>query len=195
MRTSQVAAGSTHQPFTFYVAGGALYLAITSSPTACLSSPKRARRAACGAKRTDHGPALHLDHILAPARRAAGTLSVWALSVFFGAFIAAGVTWMRGSGIKPAEWIARAYIFVFRGAPLLVQLFVVYYGLSSFPLVRARVFWPFLRDAFNCATLSCALCTPPIRARSSAARSPACRTARSRRRAPAACRASCCSAG
>ena len=30
MRTSQVAAGSTHQPFTFYVAGGALYLAITS---------------------------------------------------------------------------------------------------------------------------------------------------------------------
>ena len=87
------------------------------------------------------------------------TLSVWALSVFFGAFIAAGVTWMRGSGIKPAEWIARAYIFVFRGAPLLVQLFVVYYGLSSFPLVRASVFWPFLRDAFNCATLSCALCT------------------------------------
>ena len=30
MRTSQVAAGSTHQPFTFYVAGGALYLALTS---------------------------------------------------------------------------------------------------------------------------------------------------------------------
>jgi octopine/nopaline transport system permease protein len=87
------------------------------------------------------------------------TLSVWALSVFFGAFIAAGVTWMRGSGVKPVEWIARAYIFVFRGAPLLVQLFVVYYGLSSFPAVRASIFWPFLRDAFNCATLSCALCT------------------------------------
>ena len=87
------------------------------------------------------------------------TLSVWALSVFFGAFVGAGVTWMRGSGVKPAEWIARAYIFVFRGAPLLVQLFVVYYGLSSFPAVRASVFWPFLRDAFNCATLSCALCT------------------------------------
>ena len=87
------------------------------------------------------------------------TLSVWALSVFFGALIAAGVTWMRGSGVKPVEWMARAYIFVFRGAPLLVQLFVVYYGLSSFPAVRASIFWPFLRDAFNCATLSCALCT------------------------------------
>ncbi len=87
------------------------------------------------------------------------TLSVWALSVFFGAFIAAGVTWMRGSGVKPLEWIARAYIFVFRGAPLLVQLFVVYYGLSSFPEVRASVFWSILRDAFTCATLSFALCT------------------------------------
>ena len=87
------------------------------------------------------------------------TLSVWALSVFFGAFIAAGVAWMRGSGVKPVEWVARAYVFVFRGAPLLVQLFVVYYGLASFPAVRASIFWSFLRDAFNCATLSCALCT------------------------------------
>ena len=66
------------------------------------------------------------------------TLSVWALSVFFGAFIAAGVTWMRGSGVKPVEWIARSYIFVFRGAPLLVQLFVIYYGLSSFPASAPR---------------------------------------------------------
>jgi octopine/nopaline transport system permease protein len=87
------------------------------------------------------------------------TLSVWALSVFIGAFIGAGVTWMRISGVRPLEWAARAYIFVFRGAPLLVQLFVVYYGLSSFPEVRASVFWPFLRDAFSCATLSFALCT------------------------------------
>ena len=87
------------------------------------------------------------------------TLSVWALSVFVGAFIGAAVTWMRVSGVKPLEWAARAYVFIFRGAPLLVQLFVVYYGLSSFPVVRASVFWPFLRDAFNCATLSCALCT------------------------------------
>jgi len=29
MRTAQVGAGSTHQPFTFYIAGGALYLALT----------------------------------------------------------------------------------------------------------------------------------------------------------------------
>ena len=87
------------------------------------------------------------------------TLEVWALSVVFGAAIAAGVTWMRVSGSKPLEFFARGYVSVFRGTPLLIQLFIVYYGLSSFPAVRASVFWPFLRDAFGCAVLSFALCT------------------------------------
>ena len=87
------------------------------------------------------------------------TLEVWALSVAFGALIGAGVTWMRVSGNRVLTGIARAYVFVFRGSPLLVQLFVIYYGLSSFPAVRASVFWPFLRDPFFCAVLSLALCT------------------------------------
>ena len=87
------------------------------------------------------------------------TLEVWALSVAFGALIGAGVTWMRVSGNRALAAIARAYVFVFRGSPLLVQLFVIYYGLSSFPAVRASVFWPFLRDPFFCAVLSLALCT------------------------------------
>ena len=87
------------------------------------------------------------------------TLEVWALSVALGAIVAAGVTFMRVSGSRPLELFARAYIFVFRGTPLLVQLFIFYYGLSSFPAVRHSLFWPFLRDAFSCAVLSLALCT------------------------------------
>ena len=87
------------------------------------------------------------------------TLEVWALSIVLGALIAMGVTWMRVSGSKPLEWFARGYIFIFRGTPLLVQLFIVYYGLSSFPAVRASPVWPLLRDAFSCAVISLALCT------------------------------------
>lgn len=87
------------------------------------------------------------------------TLGVWSLSVALGALVAAGVTWMRASGIWPLQLFARAYVFVFRSTPLLVQLFIVYYGLSSFAAVRHSVFWPFLRDAFDCAVLSLALCT------------------------------------
>jgi octopine/nopaline transport system permease protein len=92
------------------------------------------------------------------------TLEVWALSVILGAIIAGGVTWMRASGSKPLELVARAYIAVFRGTPLLIQLFIVYYGLASLPAVRASVFWPFLRNAFDCAVLSLALCTAAYQA-------------------------------
>ncbi len=87
------------------------------------------------------------------------TLSVWALSVILGAIIAAGVTWMRASDSKPLEFAARAYVAVFRGTPLLIQLFIVYYGLASLPAVRHSIFWPVLRDAFTCGVLSLGLCT------------------------------------
>ena len=92
------------------------------------------------------------------------TLSVWFLSVVLGALVAGLVTWMRVSGVKPLELFARAYVMVFRGTPLLIQLFVVYYGLASLPAVRASLVWPFLREAFNCAVLSLALCTAAYQA-------------------------------
>ena len=92
------------------------------------------------------------------------TLEVWALSVVLGALVAAGVTWMRVSESKPMKLFARAYVAVFRGTPLLIQLFIVYYGLSSLPAVRASFAWLFLKSAFNCAILSLALCTAAYQA-------------------------------
>jgi len=89
---------------------------------------------------------------------------VWFLSVVLGGLVAGLVTWMRVSGVKPLELFARAYVTVFRGTPLLIQLFVVYYGLASLPAVRASLVWPFLREAFNCAVLSLALCTAAYQA-------------------------------
>ena len=92
------------------------------------------------------------------------TLSVWFLSVVLGGLVAGAVTWMRVSGVKRFELIARAYVTVFRGTPLLIQLFIIYYGLASLPAVRASLVWPFLRDAFNCGVLSLALCTAAYQA-------------------------------
>jgi octopine/nopaline transport system permease protein len=87
------------------------------------------------------------------------TLEVWFVSVALGALIAAGVTFMRVSGMKPLEWLARAYVALFRGTPLLIQLFIVYYGLASLPAVRHSIFWPFLREPFFCGVLALGLCT------------------------------------
>jgi arginine/ornithine transport system permease protein len=51
------------------------------------------------------------------------------------------------------------FTYVVRGTPLLVQLFLVYYGLAQFEAVRESVAWPLLREAWFCAWLAFAINT------------------------------------
>jgi arginine/ornithine transport system permease protein len=51
------------------------------------------------------------------------------------------------------------YTYVFRGTPLLVQLFIIYYGLSQFDAVRDSWMWQYLQDAWFCAILAFTLNT------------------------------------
>ena len=55
--------------------------------------------------------------------------------------------------------LCTAYVAVIRGTPLLVQLFLVYYGLAQFDAVRNSFMWPYLRDPFWCATATMTLHT------------------------------------
>jgi octopine/nopaline transport system permease protein len=87
------------------------------------------------------------------------TVFLWALSITIGGMLALGLTWMRVSRRPILERIARGYIFLFRGSPLLVQMFLIYYGLGQFAWVRGSILWPVLRDPFSCAAISLALCT------------------------------------
>lgn len=86
------------------------------------------------------------------------TLAIFVLAVAASACAGAGLTAMRISPNPVLSRAARIYIFVFRGLPLLIQIFLVYYGLGQFETVRHSAFWPFLRDPFWSATLSLALC-------------------------------------
>ncbi len=87
------------------------------------------------------------------------TLLLAVSSTAIGVVIAIALASMRIWGPKWAQAIARGYVFVFRGTPLLVQLFLIYYGLSQFEAVRQSIFWPFLREPFWCAILSLSLNT------------------------------------
>jgi len=87
------------------------------------------------------------------------TMALFVLSVALGFVLAIGLTAMRLSHNPVLSRIARGYIYVFRGTPLLIQMFLVYYGLGQFAVVRESFLWPFLREPFNCAVLSLALCT------------------------------------
>lgn len=64
--------------------------------------------------------------------------------------------------VSASPWLnipPRVYIFFFRGTPLLVQLFLVYYGLSQFDAIRESFLWPVLREAYWCAIITFSLHT------------------------------------
>ncbi|MFJ6324781.1 MULTISPECIES: ABC transporter permease subunit [unclassified Rhizobium] len=87
------------------------------------------------------------------------TLELAVTAIALGALLALALAAARLSGIVALDWFARLYVFVFRGTPLLVQIFLIYYGLSQFSSVRHSVLWPLLRDPYWCAVLALMLNT------------------------------------
>jgi octopine/nopaline transport system permease protein len=86
------------------------------------------------------------------------TLELAFVSVGIGAVLALLLSLLRAGSIV-GEWLVRSYVFVFRGSPLLVQIFLIYYGLGQFDAVRQSVLWPCLRRPWWCAILALALNT------------------------------------
>lgn len=87
------------------------------------------------------------------------TIELAVTSICLGAILALLLALARLSGIAALDWFARLYVFVFRGTPLLVQIFLIYYGLGQFPAIRHSIFWPFLREPYWCAVLALTLNT------------------------------------
>ncbi|MBY5759973.1 ABC transporter permease subunit [Rhizobium leguminosarum] len=87
------------------------------------------------------------------------TLVLFSLSIIAGGLLALVIVWMRTSGNPVLTSFAKGYIFIFRGSPLLIQMFLVFYGLGQFGFIRYSFLWPFLREPMVCAVLSLALCT------------------------------------
>lgn len=85
------------------------------------------------------------------------TLQLSFISLGLGGVLALGLALMRISGIPLLEWPVRGYVALFRGTPLLVQLFLIYYGLGQFPEVKRSILWPILRDPYWCAILALTL--------------------------------------
>jgi len=87
------------------------------------------------------------------------TVELLALSLGFGLAGAIPLAVARASNVRWLSAPVWAFTFVIRGTPMLVQLFLVYYGLAQFEAVRASVFWPWLSSAWFCAVLAFAVNT------------------------------------
>lgn len=89
---------------------------------------------------------------------ASQTVALLVISVVFGFILAIGLAFAMVSGGPVARNLARGYSTVFRGTPLLIQLWLLYYGIGSLlpmvPGLRQSFLWPVLREGFFFAAVS-----------------------------------------
>ncbi|MBB3236690.1 ABC transporter permease [Phyllobacterium endophyticum] len=78
-------------------------------------------------------------------------------SVAIGLFIAVPLALLRTSPWPVFSHAIFLYTFLFRGTPLLVQLFLVYYGAGQVEWIRSSVAWSMLREPFWCALITFSL--------------------------------------
>lgn len=86
------------------------------------------------------------------------TLALAAVTLPLGLIFAGLATWARRSRYRILRGVASAYVLAFRSVPLLVQIFVLYYGLSQFAWLRASPVWILLKDPFACAVIAMSVC-------------------------------------
>ncbi|MCA0176952.1 MAG: ABC transporter permease [Proteobacteria bacterium] len=92
----------------------------------------------------------------------AGTLTTLELLVLALALGLAGALPLAMLRSLPSPWVSRPvwlFTYVIRGTPLLVQLFLLYYGLAQFEAVRDSALWPLLSSAWFCAMAAFAINT------------------------------------
>ncbi len=89
------------------------------------------------------------------------TLELLGLSIVFGMALAIPIGLVQVTGPWPLAWAARAFCTVIRGTPLLIQIWLIYYGLGSLfpsiPGIRETMIWPLLREAFPYAVVAFSL--------------------------------------
>ncbi len=87
------------------------------------------------------------------------TFQLLFLSAVLGLALAIVLLLMRISGRWYLSAPAMVYIYIFRGTPILVQIFIIYHGLPQLEFVRDSIFWPILREPFGCAIVALTLNT------------------------------------
>lgn len=93
------------------------------------------------------------------------TIILVAISVVCGAVLSLPLAFARMSKNRILSGFAYCYVYVFRGTPLLAQLFLIYYGLGGFrPQLESVGLWWFFRDAWYCGLFSMTINTAAYQA-------------------------------
>ncbi len=87
------------------------------------------------------------------------TLKLLSVSLILGLFIGLGFAILRMNNNKLINKFAYGYSYIFRGTPLLVQIFVIYFGLGQIEYLRTTFLWVVLKEPYWCAIIAFSLNT------------------------------------
>lgn len=87
------------------------------------------------------------------------TLELVVISGLVGVMLAVPVALMRASKSRAVNFLPFCFIYFFRGTPLLIQIFLIYYGASQFESVRESALWVILKEPYWCAIIAFTLNT------------------------------------
>ena len=87
------------------------------------------------------------------------TIELTLLSLFFGIFVGVFFAILRTSKNKVFYYIAYYYSYILRGTPLLVQIFIIYFGLGQIEYFRSTFLWVVFKEPYWCAIIAFALNT------------------------------------
>ncbi len=87
------------------------------------------------------------------------TLKLLSVSLIIGLFIGLFFAILRLNKNIFINRFAYGYSYVFRGTPLLVQIFIIYFGLGQIEYLRSTVLWVILKEPYWCAIIALALNT------------------------------------
>ena len=87
------------------------------------------------------------------------TLKLLSVSLVIGLFIGLIFAILRLNKNIFINRFAYGYSYIFRGTPLLVQIFIIYFGLGQIEYLRSTVLWVILKEPYWCAIIALALNT------------------------------------
>ena len=87
------------------------------------------------------------------------TLKLLTASIFFGLFLGLFFAILRLNKNVFINKFAYGYSYVFRGTPLLVQIFIIYFGLGQIEYLRTTLLWVILKEPYWCAIIAFTLNT------------------------------------
>ena len=87
------------------------------------------------------------------------TLKLLSVSLMIGMFIGLFFAILRIKNNIIFGKIAYVYSYIFRGTPLLVQIFIIYYGFGQVEFIRESFLWIILKEPYWCAVIAFALNT------------------------------------